>query len=474
MRSGEQVFTVHGAVATPAVKVTLAEAGLRERQHLQEWVLAHPSVLGDDVRVVSSEFGAWEGTGGHKAWDRLDVLGLDRDGRPVVVELKRDVAPDTVDMQALKYAALVSRFTVEDLVRLHAQFLTSRGTPCSHEEARRLLDDHALLSDELLQQPRLVLMASDFPRTVTATVVFLHQQLGLDVRLVSFAAYKTAGGETLVTASQLYPPPEVGEFVLTPAVAEKQASRSQAASQQREVSAVRRLLASGVLPVGARFSYKSPVGGEINEAVLVWLEGDERRGWATWRPDVSATRPLVWDADGQSHSPSGLAQHILRQGAGKETSVQGPAYWVDDSGTSLLAHANTSAGEAQVFADSIDSAMPEAQSELRRLYDWAMALADEGLAEPVTTIGAGRWALNLRLPGEDVAAVTIWHDKVGSLTAYRSVLERRAPEALVALDTAAPGIVGNGKSLPSPVPEEILDLLAHAYREAEATPSSTD
>jgi RecB family endonuclease NucS len=39
----------------------------------------------------------------------LDVLGLDRDGRLVVVELKRDQAPDTVDMQALKYGSLVKQ-----------------------------------------------------------------------------------------------------------------------------------------------------------------------------------------------------------------------------------------------------------------------------------------------------------------------------------------------------------------------------
>ncbi len=34
----ERVFTVSGAKAIRAERVTLAEAGLLERQHLQEWV----------------------------------------------------------------------------------------------------------------------------------------------------------------------------------------------------------------------------------------------------------------------------------------------------------------------------------------------------------------------------------------------------------------------------------------------------
>ena len=36
----EQLYTVEGAKATPAERVSLTAAGLLERRHLQEWVIA--------------------------------------------------------------------------------------------------------------------------------------------------------------------------------------------------------------------------------------------------------------------------------------------------------------------------------------------------------------------------------------------------------------------------------------------------
>ena len=121
MNRDELVFGVAGSTATPAVSITLAQAGLREREHLQEWVLAHPEMLGVDVLVITSEFDRWMSRDGREA-DRLDVLGLDADGRLVVAELKRDQAPDFVTLQSVKYAAMASRFEVEQLADAYLSF----------------------------------------------------------------------------------------------------------------------------------------------------------------------------------------------------------------------------------------------------------------------------------------------------------------------------------------------------------------
>ena len=219
----EHVYTVVGAAATPLVPITLGEAGFSERAHLQEWVVSHPEILGDGVMIVTLEFDRWRSASGTPERDRLDVLGLDRSGRLVVAELKRDAAPDTVEMQALKYAAMVSRFTPESLASQHAKFRSARGDAMTDGQALEALEAycHGLLPENLAK-PRIVLLASSFPPVVTATTVWLTE-MSLDITLMTFQAYRD-NERVIVTVSQLYPVPDVENFTVAPARSAKAAS----------------------------------------------------------------------------------------------------------------------------------------------------------------------------------------------------------------------------------------------------------
>jgi hypothetical protein len=205
----EFVFAIDGSDAVPAVPITLAEAGLKEREHLQEWVLNNPQILGPGVLLVTSEFDRWISKVGHEK-DRLDVLGLDQEGRLVVAELKRDAAPETVEMQAIKYAAMASRFELDALADAYSTFITKTTRELlTSEDATEQLQ-----APETLRTPRIVLLAGSFPATVTATVVWLSE-MGLDITLVRIQAYRTSTGIT-VTVSQHYPPPDVEDFTVAP------------------------------------------------------------------------------------------------------------------------------------------------------------------------------------------------------------------------------------------------------------------
>lgn len=115
--------------------------------------------------IITSEFGSWAAdVDGAPAHDRLDVLAIDGTGRLVVVELKRGMATRDIHLQAITYAALASRFTLDRLADAHREFLHRRGTVVDLPAARSRLVDHVgeELDPELLRRPRQVLIAIGF------------------------------------------------------------------------------------------------------------------------------------------------------------------------------------------------------------------------------------------------------------------------------------------------------------------------
>lgn len=100
----EIVFNVADGQVIGMPSTTLKNIGFKERADLQKWIEGHPEIVERDLLMVTTEFNQWE-LRTQRVEDRLDVLLLDSDNGPVVAELKRGEAPDTVDLQALKYAA---------------------------------------------------------------------------------------------------------------------------------------------------------------------------------------------------------------------------------------------------------------------------------------------------------------------------------------------------------------------------------
>ncbi|MCG5446141.1 endonuclease NucS [Micromonospora sp. NIE79] len=312
----ELLFTVDGTTAVPAQPITLAEAGLLERKHLQQWVIDHPQLIGDGIKVVTFEYGRWVSTTGSTA-DRLDVLGLDRAGRLVVIELKRDRAPDTVTMQAINYAAMASRFTLDLLAEVHAAHLGSAVT--SQQALSDLMGWAEGLSDETLGLPRIVLMASDFGPAVTNTALYLYEA-GIDIRLVRYQLYRTASGEKVLSVAQLIPVPDAEEFMVRP----RSSSGTQAASRAsgaRKAAAVQRLVAHHAIADGTPLTIVVPdLVDQDRDAIRGWLDEDPNRARVRWCNDVNS--PVEWSADGQAYRLIELIRRIIDAATGQPPRAQ--------------------------------------------------------------------------------------------------------------------------------------------------------
>lgn len=106
---------------TAVPTTTYSALGRLERQDLQQFLKADIGVIASDVLIVAEEFGEWE-----DARRRIDLLGVDRQGRLVVIELKRTEDGGHVDLQALRYAAMVSTMTFDQLADTYQSDSPSR------------------------------------------------------------------------------------------------------------------------------------------------------------------------------------------------------------------------------------------------------------------------------------------------------------------------------------------------------------
>ncbi len=326
----ELVFTAHPGRAQLARPVTLAEAGLRERTDLQEWIRVHPQILGPGVRIVTYEFDRWvSGIGTHS--DRLDLLGLDEDGRLVLAELKRDAAPEAVEMQAIKYAAYASKFSAETLGACHGEYLRKTvDSTVSEEDALAQLEEHCGgLDPDLLAHPRIVLVAGSFPASVTASVAWLCDE-GLDITLVQIGAYQCEN-DLVVTVSQLWPLPQIEDFTVSPTFPTAKPSTVRGRARPT-LNAVAILAESGALGDGTEL-HLVPSGSHA-DAVQAWVAEQPDRGRAIWRTGEKV-KALEWPIDGKQYSASGLAEHIVLLATGAESSLAGPQWWALDDGSRL-------------------------------------------------------------------------------------------------------------------------------------------
>lgn len=102
----------------------------------------------------------------------------------------------------------------------------------------------------------------------------------------------------------------------------------------RRPSTVSLLITYERIPDGIRLEYRPSLTEE--KAIGHWLKEDPRRGYATWVNDRA--KPLLWEADGERYSPSGLVTHIWRLAEWKEAwvAVQGPKQWAIPGEGTLL------------------------------------------------------------------------------------------------------------------------------------------
>ena len=194
------------------------DLGIREREHLQEWIAQNPDTLGENLLIIQKEYDGFNDT-----HERLDLLALDEKGNLVIIENKLDDTGRDVVWQALKYTSYCSTLTTKQIIRLYQEYLDRYEE--LGQDAKSLIMEFLGIEDEeslLLNSDdqRMIFVANHYRKEVTSTVVWL---LNHDIQIQCFKATPySLGDELFLQIEQIIPQPELKEFMIDASIKEKE------------------------------------------------------------------------------------------------------------------------------------------------------------------------------------------------------------------------------------------------------------
>lgn len=211
----------------PLTKTTFGAMQLQERRDLQRLLRENIAVIAPDTLVIAEEFGDWD-----ESRRRIDLLGIDRNANLVVIELKRTEDGGHMELQAIRYAAMVSTMTFDQAADVFSRYLAQVGK--AETDARAELLDFLGWAepdeDAFAQDVRIILASAEFSRELTTSVLWLIER-GIDIRCVRLQPYGL-DGRVLVDVQQIIPLPEMAEYQVR--VTEKKRKEREARSDTRD------------------------------------------------------------------------------------------------------------------------------------------------------------------------------------------------------------------------------------------------
>jgi hypothetical protein len=188
-------------------ETTFGQAGVHERRDLQRLLREHVEVIAPDTFVIAEEFGGWD-----ESHRRIDLLAIDKDANLVVIELKRTEDGGHMELQSLRYAAMVSAMTFDKALDAYGQYLKQHGKEDEDPRAAILdfLEWDEPNDDLFAQDVRIVLASAEFSKELTSSVLWLNDRQ-LDIRCVRLKPY-TLDGRLLVDVQQIIPLPDTVDY----------------------------------------------------------------------------------------------------------------------------------------------------------------------------------------------------------------------------------------------------------------------
>jgi hypothetical protein len=153
---------------------------------LEELIAGDTSVLGLDLLIVGRQENAFG--------KRIDLLGIDREGRLAIVELKRGQTPREVVAQLLEYGAWTQTLDTEKVEEIFARYAGNAGKDLSTAFSEKF--GSPLPDDFSGEEHQLILVCAELDTSTERIVDYLSNR-GVPINAAFFRTFRDPSGEFL-------------------------------------------------------------------------------------------------------------------------------------------------------------------------------------------------------------------------------------------------------------------------------------
>jgi hypothetical protein len=302
-----------------------------ERKHIQEWIVKQPEILGEELLVLSTEFDRFV-----ESSDRLDILSLDKKGNLVIVELKRDSLAGYADLQALRYAAMISSLTLKMTLPYFAKFHNRQNPESIIEEnkAEEIIKDFVETEfNDFSNKPRIILCSENFSTELTTTVLWLRD-FEVDISCVRIRPHQI-GEKVVIIPTRIIPLPEAVQYQ-TSIQRKEEAILHEKTNRTKRPTSIRMLVDAGLLKMGDILTLSK---SHLPQNLQGYFDGREPNFYkAEITGKQGKANNVKWLFDGGEYSISNLCYvifteiHPEKQHPG---ALAGGEYWLAPNGKTL-------------------------------------------------------------------------------------------------------------------------------------------
>jgi len=169
-----------------------------KEEEIEDFIEHHPEILEKEMFVIGRQVETIEKT-------RIDLLGLDKEGNLIIMELKKDKSPRDVVSQILEYAVWAEKIQYEDLNRIASSKYLG-----NHENLwKKYEKDFGNVPDYFNEKQKLYIVSEKIDRKTEQVSRYLRRQ-GVDISCIELNFYenedqKLADTRIIVGTEKLIP-----------------------------------------------------------------------------------------------------------------------------------------------------------------------------------------------------------------------------------------------------------------------------